>query len=105
MLNAVLLGLLLLPAQILPSKQGADPKSTSGNVAPHLVCTICGERNYNIKDDGRRDPQGLPIAWCSTCKRDTPQKPSTGGSADGLQPSVSKNKQGTGRGKLVLPST
>src|SRR6185503_6144189 len=104
-MHAVLLALLLiLPAQILPSKQGPDPKGTSGNVAPHLVCTVCGERNYNIKDDGRRDADGLPIAWCSSCKRDTSQKPSNGGSADGLKPSTSKSRA-TGRGRLVLPST
>lgn len=104
-MHAVLLGfLLLLPSQILPSKQGADPKGTSGNVAPHLVCTICGERNYNIKDDGRRGADGLPIAWCSSCKRDTPQRPSTGGdSVDGLKPSTTKSRA-TGRGRLVLPS-
>lgn len=76
----------------------ADLKQRAGNLAPHLVCTICGERNYNLHDDGRRDDQGRVIAWCSHCKRDTSQR-----AAEGAAQPTSK---ATGKGgRLVLPTT
>jgi HEAT repeat protein len=65
-------GLFVPPAaaQIsLPPKPQAK-----GNVAPYLVCSVCGERNYTAAHDGRRDKDGNPIAWCNTCKRDTSQR-------------------------------
>jgi HEAT repeat protein len=92
--------------QIPPTKD--PPPAKGGNVAPHLVCTICGSRNYNIKDDGRRDPQGLPIAWCSNCKRDTPQRPTTtaGGGSEGIPSTTKPKSKVTGKGgRLVLPPT
>ena len=100
----VLSGRAAAAPQIPPTKDG--PSSKGGNVAPHLVCTVCGSRNYNIRDDGRRDAEGLPIVWCSTCKRDTSQRPSSGGGSDGI-PSTSKPKSKvTGKGgRLILPAT
>jgi HEAT repeat protein len=86
-------------AQIAASGQKpGDSKSKAGNLAPHLVCTICGERNYNLHDDGRRDDQGRMIAWCSHCKRDTSQRSSEGASQSG--------SKATGKGgRLVLPTS
>ncbi len=90
--------------QVPPTKD--PPPSKGGNVAPHLVCTVCGSRNYNLKDDGRRDPQGLPIAWCSTCKRDTPQRPSTGSGSEGIPSTTKPKSKATGKGgRLLLPPT
>ena len=89
--------------QILPSKDTPASKQ-GGNVAPHLVCTVCGARNYNMKDDGRRDVDGLPIAWCSTCKRDTSQRPSTTAGTEGVPPTPKGKSKVTGKGgRLILP--
>lgn len=58
----------------LPRSGNAPPKTARergreprGNVAPHLVCTVCGERNYTTAiqygaEDGRQD------AWCAVCR-------------------------------------
>jgi HEAT repeat protein len=84
---------------VLPGQKGGESKEKAGNLAPHLVCTVCGERNYNLHDDGRRDEAGHVIAWCSHCKRDTAQNPpSTGGSGE----KTVKMSQATSR-RLVLP--
>jgi HEAT repeat protein len=69
-------------------------KETKGNVAPYLVCTICGERNYTSFHDGRRDKEGNEIAWCNKCKRDTAQRSSQSAPADEKK-----------RGNLHLPPT
>jgi len=79
---------------VLPGQKPADPKEKPGNLAPHLVCVVCGERNYNLHDDGRRDDEGRVIAWCAHCKRDTSQRPPE-------TPAASKASGKSGR--LVLP--
>ena len=92
---AALAGCVLLApatAQIsLPPKPQAK-----GNVAPYLVCSVCGERNYTAVHDGRHDKDGNPIAWCNTCKRDTSQR-SVGAEAE------AKKKNKDSNGGLRLP--
>src|SRR5258707_14932819 len=86
-------------AQITPNgERSSNGKDKQGNLAPHLVCTVCGERNYNLHDNGKRDDQGRVIAWCSRCKRDTSQRqPESGTTSTG-------KAMGKG-GRLVLPTT
>jgi len=80
---------------VLPGQR--EPAQKGGDVAPHLVCSACGERNYAYHDEGRRDDQGLVVTWCPRCKRDTSQRPSD---STGAGPG-----QTTGAGgKLILPS-
>jgi HEAT repeat protein len=83
---------------ILPGKGQEAKKEKGGDLAPHLVCAVCGERNYNLHDDGRRDEQGLVIAWCVHCKRDTSQRP-----PDPPRATSSGKAMGKG-GRLVLPT-
>jgi HEAT repeat protein len=79
-------------AQIsLPPKK-SEPK---GNVAPFLVCTVCGQRNYVSAHSGRRDKDDNEIAWCEKCKRDTSQR--TGQADD--------KKHAKSGGNLRLPSS
>jgi len=92
----VLCAALPLCAQVvLPGQKPQDAKEKAGNLAPHLVCVVCGERNYNMHDDGRRDDEGRVIAWCSHCKRDTSQRPPDNAGAS--------KASGKG-GRLVLPA-
>jgi HEAT repeat protein len=60
-------------AQVELPKQ--NPARADGHIAAFLVCRTCGQRNYVSARDGRRDEEGFEIAWCSTCQRDTAQKP------------------------------
>ncbi len=78
-------------AQITPNgERSSNGKDKQGNLAPHLVCTVCGERNYNLHDNGKRDDQ--------RCKRDTSQRqPESGTTSTG-------KAMGKG-GRLVLPTT
>src|SRR6185369_11589556 len=78
---------------VLPGKPAEDPKEKPGNVAPHLVCKLCGERNYNARDDGRRDKDGNVIAFCSRCQKDTSQ----------VAPGPKSKSPGSGGGGLILP--
>lgn len=56
---------------------GAKPKSTgkdaTGNLAPHLVCSTCKERNY-IASLNRPQPDGTYTAWCAPCRQDRPHR-------------------------------
>ncbi len=82
-------------AQVELPKQ--NPARANGHIASFLVCRTCGQRNYVSARDGRRDEEGFEIAWCSTCQRDTAQKPPDrmpGLSASGRE----------GAGGLSLPS-
>jgi HEAT repeat protein len=77
-LSAVLaLAALLTPriaiAQVDLPKQ--NPARADGQIASFLVCRTCGQRNYVSARDGKRDEEGFETAWCSTCQRDTAQKP------------------------------
>ena len=53
------------------SEEGAGREQ--GNLVPHLVCAVCGERNYVAKLD-RPQPDGTYTAWCAPCRRDQPHR-------------------------------
>lgn len=83
-------------AQIqLPSR----PEKPRGNTTPHYVCTVCGERNYNVPSSARVDEQGRPLAYCAKCGKDTPHK------GDAPEPGLSTSTGATERnqGGLRLP--
>jgi len=55
-------------------RPAAQPrKKPRGDTVPHLVCSICYERNYTTKIDYGAE-NGLQTARCSVCRRDTPHK-------------------------------
>jgi len=62
------------------------PRPQRGNIAPHLTCSVCYERNYTTVIDYASD-NGLQNAWCLVCRQPTlhtlPRKGS-GGSGRGL---------------------
>lgn len=86
----------LATAQIQLPSQSDKPK---GNVVPHHECTVCGTRNYNVPSTAKLDEQGLPIAFCATCKKEVAFRPSEAGEPK----KPARGAQGTGR--LRLPPT
>ena len=70
----------------LPSKLRERPKppkssqpvtvksGKGGSVAPHLVCAVCGDRNYTTPIDPSA-AGGVQEAWCNTCTRSRPHSP------------------------------
>ncbi len=83
-------------AQVELPKQ--NPARASGHIASFLVCRTCGQRNYVSARDGRRDEEGFEIAWCSTCQRDSAQKP-----PDRLPGLSASGREGVGGLSLPLP--
>jgi len=73
LLTALLLGAAPARAQVdLPaSKKGSAPDArrapARGDVAPYLVCTVCGERNYTTAIDWSAEG-GFQEAWCGVCR-------------------------------------
>lgn len=51
-----------------PGSIGGENSGT-GNLAPHLVCTVCATRNYGA-DRSRPHESGGFTSWCSNCQRD-----------------------------------
>ncbi|MCY2961140.1 MAG: HEAT repeat domain-containing protein [Planctomycetota bacterium] len=80
----------------LPGKPREDAPS-GGSIAPYRVCSVCSARNYTNVPSGRQDAQGRELAWCDTCKRDTPQAYST---ATNSGPGI---PEAAGNGQLKLP--
>jgi HEAT repeat protein len=86
-------------AQIdLPERPQRPPAERSGRakseesrgrgIVPHLVCTICSERNYTSPRDRPGVADETYTAWCTLCARDTTHRSSTASA---------------GRGRLALP--
>lgn len=84
--SGLVLALVLLPfaaearAQLdLPGPDRADQagrrrlENQSGNIAPYLVCTVCGERNYTAPIDPNAQ-NGLQAALCVVCQSGTVHK-------------------------------
>lgn len=88
-------------ASVVPAQISLPPKSNTagkGNVAPYLVCNVCGQRNYTSVRDGRRDKEGNEIAWCDKCGRDTAQR-------SGQAPADKANGNEGGNLRLPPPAT
>ncbi|MEY2745752.1 MAG: hypothetical protein RL112_794, partial [Planctomycetota bacterium] len=88
------------PAQlVLPGARpgAAKPK---GDLAPATYCASCGWKNTTNQASGRTDPAGRPLAWCDSCKKDTPQV----GSPQQSGPGLSKPDASSGDGRLVIGS-
>lgn len=86
----------LAMAQIQLPSHSDKPK---GNLVPHHVCTVCGTRNYNVPSTAKLDEQGLPIAFCATCKKEVAFRAS-----EAVEPKTpARGAQGDGR--LRLPPT
>ncbi|MCP3918073.1 MAG: HEAT repeat domain-containing protein [bacterium] len=43
-------------------------KPQRGDLAPHLTCTVCYERNYTTKVDYQAE-HGMQKAWCGVCRQ------------------------------------
>lgn len=82
----------------LPSQPPLQ-KPSGGGIAPYRVCFDCQTRNYTNKPSGRVDAQGRELAWCDTCRRDTPQAYST---ATNTGPGIPTSAP---HGQLKLPRT
>ena len=67
-----------LPAHaqvVLPGQKPAEAKEKPGNLAPHLVCVVCGERNYNTNNKKRTTPEKLEFSkYFSRCRKHTDHK-------------------------------
>ncbi|MDP6540290.1 MAG: HEAT repeat domain-containing protein [Planctomycetota bacterium] len=67
-----------------PAERETDPPAQRGRgIVPHLVCTICSERNYTSPRDRPAIADGTFTAWCTLCARDTLHRSSTVAAARG----------------------
>jgi HEAT repeat protein len=57
------------------------PRSESGDIAPHLVCTVCGTRNYTAARDRPATETDQYYAICSYCREDRRHRDGGSGSA------------------------
>lgn len=74
-----------LPSRGSSAKEDDKPKRREqrGDVAPHIDCTICGERNYTVAIDSSAE-NGHQRAHCVVCQKQTLHKvPRRGGKSSG----------------------
>ena len=84
---------------VLPgSRPGAQ--KPQGDLAPASYCATCGWKNTTNQASGRTDPAGRPMAWCDSCRKDTPQV----GSPQQSGPGLSKPAPASADGRLVIGS-
>lgn len=67
------------PAPELPERN----HSTGRSLVPHLLCSVCGERNYTSARD-RPTEGGFFMAFCSSCKRDCIHRASSSSGGSGI---------------------
>ncbi len=91
-----------------PSKpeRPSQGESASRGIVPHLVCTICSERNYTSPRDRPGVARDMFTAWCSPCARDTAHRSSTAAAARGglALPGTSGRAPAAPRAALSAPS-
>lgn len=82
----------------LPRRPAEKPEAKpKGDIAPYMVCLVCGNRTYTAHVDGRKDEAGNDYVWCTVCKHDTGHRSSVNS-----DPGIATGSPGAG-GDLALP--